>query len=136
MEYESDEESDSEEDENETSESSRVKGKDEVREKYSMELRHLVAINDHELKLSGNQSERTWTIDSEVGSRVNEDELKNKTAEICNELVSCLFSLPTEARTDVGILATLPKTTNILTLPRQLPLPNPKQKTKWEKFAK
>ena len=47
-------------------------------------------------------------------------------------LLSRLFSLPTEAA-PVGRIARLPEPTTVL--PRQKPLPRPRQPTRWEAFA-
>lgn len=48
------------------------------------------------------------------------------------KLIGALFSLPTMSSPD-GPLAMLPPPT--LLLPREKPLPKPKEPTKWEKFA-
>lgn len=47
-------------------------------------------------------------------------------------LLNSIFSLPTMPA-DVGVLAQLPAAKTAL--PREKPLPKPKEKTKWEKFA-
>ena len=48
-------------------------------------------------------------------------------------LLSRLFSLPTRPSSDGSVFVIPPPTT---LLPREKPLPKPKQPTKWERFAK
>jgi len=108
------------------------------KEKCNIELRHLCAMNEHELEYrkltTKEESEFAWKVDTNK-PLINEEYVRNKTAEACSSLVSELFQLPIEKRSDVGVLVTLPKTCE-LTLPRELPAPKPKASTKWEEFAK
>eukprot|EP01086_Lenisia_limosa_P005100 TRINITY_DN21259_c0_g1_i1.p1 TRINITY_DN21259_c0_g1~~TRINITY_DN21259_c0_g1_i1.p1 ORF type:complete len:389 (+),score=164.37 TRINITY_DN21259_c0_g1_i1:27-1193(+) len=61
-----------------------------------------------------------------------EDYLKELTRDNTQLLINQIFSLPRE-KSEVGPLAALPEPSTIL--PREKPLPKPKEKTKWEKFA-
>lgn len=112
------------------------------KEKCNIEMRHLCSMNEHELELrkltmpNSEEKEFAWGIDSSKSTpMINEEYLRCKTAEACSSLVTELFSLPLEKRSDVGVLATLPKASPLLTLPRELPPPKPKPPTKWEQFA-
>ena len=114
-----------------------------VKENCNIELRHLCAMNEHELEhrrltmVNSEEKEFEWGIDgTKANPMINEDYIRNKTAEACNSLVSQLFALPVEKRSDLGVLVTLPKQTPLITLPRELPAPKPKPATKWEEFAK
>ena len=113
-----------------------------VKEDCNIELKHMCAMNEHELEhkrvtmVNTEEKEFEWGIDgTKATPMINEDYIRNKTAEACTSLVSKLFGLPVE-KSDLGVLVTLPKQTPLIKLPRQLPAPKPKPETKWEKFAK
>lgn len=63
-----------------------------------------------------------------------EDCLKQNCREVMQALMNAFFELPVNRVPDVGAVVALPKPTT--KIPREKPLPKPKEPTRWEKFAK
>ena len=61
-------------------------------------------------------------------------DLKEVTRENIQLLVSQIFQLPRE-QTDVGPIVRLDKLEHVEQMPRKMPLPKPKVKSRWDKFA-
>jgi len=66
-------------------------------------------------------------------SSTREDYLRNLARDNTQILINAIWSLPTERVEDVIVAKFPPPTTK---LPREKPLPKPKEMTKWEKYAK
>lgn len=125
-------------------------------EQCTFDLHNLLAFNTHQINVaelyqppSSTQikklNDKEWyatlpAIEATVGilpGVVNESLLLAKAAEGTTQLLRELWRLPTE-KTDVGSLARLPGASSrgeATKLPRSLPPPPPKQKSKWEEFA-
>lgn len=104
------------------------------------DLRNMLAITSDQIaskslyKKACNETNISITLDESHELTLDEDFLLSKATQGCSQLVHALFQLPTE-RSDAGPLVQLPAYDE-LKLPRSLPVPPPKQETKWEKFAK
>jgi len=117
---------------------------DDEKEYCNFDLRNLLVMNTHQMDIKSiyHSSKSKATIEELSSSYcipnqnllVKEDYLLQKASVGCQQLIHALWQLPTE-RTDVGPLASLPSAYEIV-LPRQLPPPEAKAETKWEKFAK
>lgn len=71
-------------------------------------------------------------LDRLVGKPEFESSLHTLARDNAQLLFNALFELPTEQDAD-GLMAVLPK--SVMQLPRAKPLPTPKPKTTWQKFA-
>jgi len=111
-------------------------------EQCTLDLRNLLAINSHQVnyralykrKESKNSEDCNVTVKNVGLQNTNEDLLLEKATEGCSQLLKGLWGLETE-KTDAGPLAVLPSYFTNKT-PRELPPPQQKADTKWEKFAK
>ncbi|KXN92337.1 hypothetical protein AN958_08568 [Leucoagaricus sp. SymC.cos] len=74
----------------------------------------------------------TTPIDADLYNENIDQCIEQNARDSTQKLIGTLFSLPTTSSPD-GPLAMLPPPT--LLLPREKPLPKPKEPTKWEKFA-
>eukprot|EP00835_Amoeboradix_gromovi_P002150 NODE_115_length_19014_cov_0.489664.p7 type:complete len:223 gc:universal NODE_115_length_19014_cov_0.489664:11429-10761(-) len=72
-------------------------------------------------------------VDSLTASNISEAEMLLRARDCCQVLMNELFQLDRTADED-GVYAALPAVRTIL--PREKPLPKPRQLTVWEKFAK
>jgi regulator of ribosome biosynthesis len=125
-------------------------------EQCTFDLHNLLAFNTHQINVAElyqppsstkieKLNNKEWyatppTIEATAGilpGVINESLLLAKAAEGTTQLLRELWRLPTE-KTDVGSLARLPGASSggeATKLPRSLPPPPPKQKSKWEEFA-
>mmetsp|Transcript_22121 Transcript_22121/g.50580 ORF Transcript_22121/g.50580 Transcript_22121/m.50580 type:complete len:372 (-) Transcript_22121:76-1191(-) len=104
----------------------------EETEACSFDLPNLVAINSRQVSTA-----TLYGTESSTVSHPDEEYLLNKTFNAAQQLIAELWALPT-APSDAGPLAILEgaPSTEVIDLPRELPPPQPKAQTKWEKFAK
>lgn len=121
------------------------KGEDDTmmdgEEHYALDLRNLLAINSHQVNYralyqqkKSEATESNLTITTKGYQDANEEHLLKKASEGCSQLLKGLWELETE-KTDAGPLAVLPSYF-VNKTPRELPPPQAKAETKWEKFAK
>ena len=121
-------------------------------EQCTFDLANLLAINTHQINAAELYSNKKSTLNPEwypasteptisasstnnqLPPFVNESFLLSKAAEGTTQLLAELWKLPSEKKSDVGLISKLPGFGETK-LPRALPPPPPKQLTKWEQFA-